>query len=78
MASNTDQHDWLQQAVIARANELGMTAYAIAKASAGKVSENHVHCYLTGRKSMGSHKLQHVLAALGLELTQSAGSARNG
>lgn len=60
--------DWIRARVIARAKELGLTAYAIAKATDGGVSEDHVHDYLTHRKSMGSHKLQHVLSVLGLDI----------
>ena len=63
-----DLADWVQAAVIRRAEKLGLTSYAIAKASGGAVSEDHVCDYLTRRKSMGSHKLQHVLKALGLRL----------
>lgn len=58
-------NDWLQSAIIARAAELELTAYAIAKATNGAVSEDHVQAYLTRRKSMGSHKLQHVIRVLG-------------
>jgi hypothetical protein len=64
----TPYDDWVQARVIARARELEMTAYAIAKTSDGRVSEDHVQAYLTKRKSMGSHKLQHVLRALRLEI----------
>lgn len=64
-----DLADWIQDAVIARADTLGLTAYAIAQRSAGGVSEDHVQAYLTRKKSMGSHKLQHVLRALGLTVT---------
>lgn len=60
--------DWIQSVVIARAAELGLTAYALAKATDWQVSEDHVRAYLGRRKSMGSHKLQHLLTALGLEL----------
>lgn len=58
--------DAIQEAVISRAAELGMTAYAIAKATDGAVTETHVRDYMQRRSSMGSHKLQHVLTALGL------------
>lgn len=61
--------DWLQQRVIARARELGLTAYAIAKATCNAVSEDHVKNYLERRSSMGSHKLQHVLRVLRLDVT---------
>jgi len=62
--------DWIQEAVIARAGELGLSAYAVAKATGGAVSEDHVLAYLSGRKSMGSHKLQHVLRALSLVIVK--------
>lgn len=64
-----DLTDWVQETVIARARELGLTAYAIAKRTDGKVSEDHVKNYLERRSSMGSHKLQHVLRALDLGVT---------
>lgn len=64
-----DLADWIQERVIARAAELEMTAYAVAKATEGAVDENHVRNYLQRRSSMGSHKLQHVLRVLGIGLT---------
>lgn len=66
--------DWIQARVIARAAELGLTSYAIAKATDGKVSEDHVRNYLTRSSSMGSHKLQHVLKVLGLTIELSSGA----
>lgn len=62
--------DTIQETVIARAKELGLTAYAIARASGGAVSENHIRCYLSRKKSMGSHKLQYVFGALGLSVAR--------
>lgn len=64
----TDRSDWIQEAAIRRAESLGLTAYTIAAGTGGAVSEDHVRDYLTRRKSMGSHKLQHVLRVLGLDL----------
>lgn len=61
--------DWIQERVIARAAELELTAYAVAKLTGGAVSEDHVRDYFARRKSMGSHKLQHVLEALRLKIT---------
>jgi hypothetical protein len=58
--------DEIQETCIARSEALGLSSYAIAQATGGEVSEDHVRAYLTRRKSMGSHKLQHVLKALGL------------
>jgi len=61
-------NDSIQEIVIKRASDLGLTSYAIAQLTGGRVSEDHVRAYLTHQKSMGSHKLQHVLAALKLEV----------
>lgn len=60
--------DWVQDACIARAESLGLTAYAIAKLTGDAVGPDHVKDFLERRKAMGSHKLQHVLRALGLRL----------
>ena len=62
------RRDWLQDAVIERAAALQRTAYSIARDCGWAVSEDHVRDYLRRRKSMGSHKLQHVLRVLGLGL----------
>ena len=62
--------DWIQEAVIFRARELGLNSLAISKAIGGAVSDDHVRAYLTREKSMGSHKLQHVLSVLGLRLAE--------
>lgn len=60
--------DWVQEVVIARAAALGLTAHAIAKRTGDAVSEDHIVAYLKRRASMGSHKLQHVLRAIGVTL----------
>lgn len=61
--------DEIQEIVIARVARLGLTSYAIAKSSDWAVSEDHVRAYITRRKSMGSHKLQHVLRVIGLRVS---------
>lgn len=61
-------NDKIQDIVIKRASQLHLTSYAIAQLTGGEVSEDHVRAYLTHRKSMGSHKLQHVLKALKLRV----------
>lgn len=66
--------DWIRARVIARANELGLTAYGIAKATEGRVSTNHIRCYLAGEKSLTSSKLQHVLTVLGLQISSTSAS----
>lgn len=60
--------DTIQAVVIKRAEQLGLTSYAIAQMTGGQVSEDHVRAYLSHRKSMGSHKLQYVLRALRLKI----------
>lgn len=62
----TKEFDSIQAIVIARAAELGLTAYAIAKLTGDAVGPDHVKDFLEKRKHMGSHKLQHVLRVLGL------------
>lgn len=76
--SKSELADWIQERVIAQAAELELTAYAIAQQTEGAVSEDHVRDYLTRRKSMGSHKLQHVLKVLGLKLICDVGWERPG
>lgn len=63
----------IRQAVIERATELEMTAYAIAHAAkVGEdfiVSVDHVQHYLAGRKDMTSEKVDAVLRVLGLHVS---------
>ena len=68
MATPKPQEDWIQAACIERAKELRLNASEIARLTEGAVSDDHVRDYLTRRKSMGSHKLQHVLKVLGLTI----------
>lgn len=65
---HTARADWIQSRVIARAAELNLSSYEIAKRTGGAVSDDHVRKYLTRSASMGSHKLQHVLRVLGLTI----------
>ena len=62
--------DWIQAMVIARAKELGMTAYAVAAATGFAVCADHVKDYFMRKKSMASHKLQNVLTVLGLTIAK--------
>jgi hypothetical protein len=71
MTRATEIHDdWIREAVIARADALGMSAGAIAAQTGGKVTRQHVYKYLMGRATMGSVKLQHVLRVLRLQLVE--------
>lgn len=60
--------DTILSAVKARAEKLGMSSYAIAKATGDVVSEDAVRKYLTGKQSLGSDRLSLVLAVVGLRL----------
>jgi hypothetical protein len=61
-----DTSDWIREAVIARADELNLTAEAIAARTDGAVSRNHVREFLARRKQMTSGKLGAVMTALGM------------
>lgn len=58
--------DWIRAAVKARMAERGLSAYAVAKLTDGRVSDDAVQRYLAGTRSLTSGLLQHVLDALGL------------
>jgi hypothetical protein len=63
--------DKIQERCIDRAGELDLNPRQIWLAIGGAnapVSYAHIQAYLTRRKSMGSHKLQHLLPPLGLAL----------
>ncbi len=61
--------DKIQEQCIRRMRRLGLNPNLVA-AKAAEVSRTHVCDYLSRRKSMGSHKLQYVLRALGLGITE--------
>lgn len=67
-SNREDLSDWIQDTVIDRAAQLEKTAYRIAQDCFHAVSEDHINDYLRRRKSMGSHKLQHVLRVLRLKV----------
>lgn len=62
--------DQIQEAVIARAAKLRLSAYAVAQLTGKLVSEDHVNNYMKRRSSMGSHKLQHLLRVLNLKIVE--------
>lgn len=63
-----DPVDSIRELVIARARELKLSAYAIAKRTGGQVTQESVCHFLQGRTSMTTRKLQHVLTVLRLRL----------
>ena len=65
----SDLTDTIQEQCIARMEMLGLNPNQVAGLLDGRVSRSHVCDYLTRRASIGSHKLQHLLAALNLNIT---------
>jgi len=61
-------HDKIQEQCIKRMETLGLNPNKVAELVGDKISRVHVYDYLSRRKSMGSHKLQHLLPALGLSI----------
>ena len=70
MGRNDD--DEIREAIIRRVDKLGLTAYAIAKASNGKLTQKHVREYLIRESSMTSARLQHLLPIIGMEVRTKA------
>ena len=60
--------DAIQDQLIARMEALALNPNKVAELVDGQVSRSHVCDYLTRRASIGSHKLQHMLNALKMEL----------
>ena len=60
--------DHIRQAIQARAAQLGLTAYALAKLAG--MSEETVRPYLQGKRDMTSKKVDKLLEALGLEVRE--------
>jgi DNA-binding CsgD family transcriptional regulator len=66
VADHAAQSDWIQDAVIARAEELGLGPYRLAQMTEQRVSEDHIRAFLGREKTMSSAKLQHIFSALRL------------
>jgi transcriptional regulator with XRE-family HTH domain len=58
----------IQATIQARAAQLGLTAYALAKLAG--MSEETVRPYLQGKRDMTSRKVDKLLEALGLEVKE--------
>ncbi len=61
-------HDDIQERCIASMLKLGMNPNQVADAVGGKIARSHVCDFLTRRASIGSHKLQHLLPVLKLDI----------
>lgn len=60
----------IRERVIARAKELGLTAYAIARDTNGIVSPDHVKRYITDEADMTGERLDAVMRVVGLQVTR--------
>ena len=60
--------DTIRNAIIARADQLGLTAYAISKAA--NLDPQTVKRYLAGRASLNSRYVSAICEVLGLELRE--------
>lgn len=60
--------DAIQDACIARMAALDLNPNQVADKLDGRVSRTHVCDFLSRRASLGTHKLQHLLPALGLKI----------
>ena len=63
-----NDNEWIRKVVVARADTLGLTAYAVATRTGGRVLPDTVKNYFEGRSGMTTTHLQHVLDVLGLTL----------
>lgn len=66
--SSVNDIDHIRTAIIARAAELGLTAYAIAQRCEGSPNNEAVRRYLTERCSLSTRYVSRICDALGLEL----------
>lgn len=60
--------DTIRETIIARAEQLGLTAYAISQQCGGSPNPEAVKRYLTERCHLGSQYVSKICDVLGLEL----------
>ena len=58
--------DWIQQAIAARAETLGLTAYAVARDCEPSLNANTVKRYFEGRCRLNSEYVGRICDVLGL------------
>jgi hypothetical protein len=71
--------DTLRETIIARAENLGLTSYAIAKLCTGEKTPDPdtVRRYLTGAVSLNSRYVSQICEVLGLELRAKKAAKRS-
>ena len=62
-----EKDDWIRDAIVARADKLGLTAYAVAKHC--EIDPSAVKRYFTGRCALNSRYVSSICEAVGLRLT---------
>ncbi len=65
-APSAESHGWVWQVTAARAEELGLTAYEIAKRCGGEPNKETVGRYLLGRSGLGVKHWGRIARVLGL------------
>ena len=60
--------DWIQQAIFARAEELGISAYSVAKKCEPPLDPTTVKRYFNGRCRLNSEYVGRICKVLGLRL----------
>ena len=71
--------DTIRETIIARAESLGLTSYAIAKLCVGEKTPDPdtVRRYLTGAVSLNSRYVSQICEVLGLELREKKAAKRS-
>lgn len=64
-----DREDWIREAITARAETLGLSAYAIGKHC--EIDPGTVKRYLSGRCALNSRYVSAICMAIGLTLKES-------
>jgi lambda repressor-like predicted transcriptional regulator len=73
---NSLENDWIREAVAARAEERGLTAYAVAKEA--ELDPQTVKRFMKGRCALNSRYVSRILDVLGLVVKPGKRVARNG
>ena len=64
--------DWIREALVARAEELGLAAYGIAKKCEPPLDTGTVRRYFAGRARLNSEYVGRICKVLGMTISQTA------
>lgn len=62
-------NDWIRKIVVARAEEMELSAYALAQKTEGAVSISAVKRFMRGKHQIGDHHLAAIMRVLKLKIT---------